>query len=463
MPLTMNVPLCGTDLTGEKLEQAFVAAGKVTPGSLESVTAEKIPHSGGHTSDMLRVFLFWKEKGETATHPARILVKMPKQELLNKLAEQFEPKVAEKMNKTIKADELIRVESAVYRTFSKEVPEIPIPKCYAKWTNGGNSMKFLAIEDLSPHAKTTGLMCSLTKGQLINCAETIAALQAWSLNTQCDWKKEVPNPETYMDTFESFLSSVGDDLERSVKKYPTHLKCVDVEKVRSTLCDAKKVVAAWSLNTQCDWKKEVPNPETYMDTFESFLSSVGDDLERSVKKYPTHLKCVDVEKVRSTLCDAKKVVAELLEYRKMIPDVFVHGDFWASNILFEMDSKTNSVSDRIAGIVDWQMSHQGSFVEDLSRLYSFNVDSEVRHSTMEEVFRRYFDKMQMLAPNTMKSVSFKAAYHIFERAISYYGLMLVVFAKQFIETLALGNPTTEAVVLNRITGNYMDAAKFFNF
>ncbi|KFD68075.1 hypothetical protein M514_03412 [Trichuris suis] len=395
--LTMNVPLCGTDLTGEKLEQAFVAAGKVTPGSLESVTAEKIPHSGGHTSDMLRVFLFWKEKGETATHPARILVKMPKQELLNKLAEQFEPKVAEKMNKTIKADELIRVESAVYRMFSKEVPEIPIPKCYAKWTNGGNSMKFLAIEDLSPHAKTTGLMCSLTKGQLINCAETIAALQAWSLNTQCDWKKEVPNPETYMDTFESFLSSVGDDLERSVKKYPTHLKCVDVEKVRSTLCDAKKVVA------------------------------------------------------------------ELLEYRKMIPDVFVHGDFWASNILFEMDSKTNSVSDRIAGIVDWQMSHQGSFVEDLSRLYSFNVDSEVRHSTMEEVFRRYLDKMQMLAPNTMKSVSFKAAYHIFERAISYYGLMLVVFAKQFIETLALGNPTTEAVVLNRITGNYMDAAKFFNF
>ncbi|CDW54468.1 DUF1679 and EcKinase domain containing protein [Trichuris trichiura] len=260
--------------------------------------------------------------------------------------------------------------------------------------DGRNSVKFLAIEDLSPRARTTGLMHSLTKGQLIKCAETLAVLQAWSLNTQYEWKKELPDAKVFLDTFEAFLSSVGTDLENSVKKYSTHLKCVDVEKVCSTLGNKDK---------------------------------------------------------------------ELMEYRKVIPDVFVHGDFWASNILFEADSKTNSTSDRIAGIIDWQMSHQGSFAEDLSRLYSFNVDPEVRRSTMKEVFRRYFDKMQMLAPRTMNSVSFDRAYGVFERATSYYALMMVTFSKQFIEALAYGNPSTEAVLLNRIAGNYKDAAKFFNF
>ncbi|KFD55667.1 hypothetical protein M513_03415 [Trichuris suis] len=455
--LTMNVPLCGTDLTGEKLEQAFVAAGKVTPGSLESVTAEKIHHSGGHTSDMLRVFLFWKEKGETATHPARILVKIPKQEHIDKLTETFDSKLAEKVREIFNVNKLARIESSVYRMLSKEVPAIPIPKCYTAWNNEENSRKFLAIEDLSPHAKTTGLTRSLTKGQLINCAETLAALQAWSLSTQCEWRKELPDLDWFIGTLQDALRASGKQLEESVKKYPTHLKCVDVEKVCSILSNREKLIAV-SISALIVRRSNGLQYKRYC--------------RRALRKQPvaqySH-SCYEYSETTAGLRVALETmhtylfyVQEMTEFRKVIPDVFVHGDFWANNILFEVDNKTNSVSDRIAGIIDWQLSHQGSFAEDLSRLYSINVDPEVRRSTMKEVFFRYFEKMQMLAPERMNSITFESAYYIFKRAICYHALMMVTFANQ-LPNMADGNPAIEAALLNRTVENYKDAAKFFNF
>ncbi|KHJ48000.1 hypothetical protein D918_01265 [Trichuris suis] len=408
----MNKPLCGTKLTGEILEQALVAAGKAAPGSLDSVSAEKIGNCEGYMSDILRVFLVWKECRKTSAYPNKILVKMPKQDSVDILTESFDQKLADQIKQSVKVDILTRIECAVYRMFSKEAPEIPIPKCYAVCTKAfvrlrpfvlkdtvaeENPMVFIAMEDLSPRAETPDITSGLTKGQLINCAEALAALQAWSFNTPYEWKKEVPDMLTHADRALSLLGSIEKQLQVSIKKYPAHFKCVDAKKISAALCDREKTIAA------------------------------------------------------------------MTAYKKLVPDVLVHGDFWANNILFEVDNKTNSVSDRIAAIIDWQVCHQGSFAEDLARLYSYSVDADVRRSTMMDVFRHYFDKMKMWAPGAISSVPFEIAYHIFENAVFHNALMLVVYATYFSDFLARDNPTLESALLRRLEENYKDAARFFNF
>uniref|UniRef100_A0A5S6QKY4 CHK domain-containing protein n=1 Tax=Trichuris muris TaxID=70415 RepID=A0A5S6QKY4_TRIMR len=393
----MNDSLCGTNLTGEMIEHAFVNAGKASPGSLEKATATLLGQAGGHTSSILQVFLFWKENVESADRPRRIIVKILKQENIEKVASEFEPQLGEKAKEMFAFDHLFRVECAMYKMLPVEVPHFPVPKFYGSWTKDDNSLSFMAIEDLSHIAKMPDLNCGLTKDQLMSCAETLAALQAWSLTTQCEWKKELPGFENRSGFYLALMESTGSQLEMSISKYPTQLKCVDVEKLRATLSDKKKFMAA------------------------------------------------------------------INEHRQLIPEVLVHGDFWGNNILFQVDNETNSISNRIVAIVDWQMSHHGSFAEDLSRLYTFSVDPELRRSTMKEVFHHYFDKMQILAPGKLNSVPFENAYRMFETTVFYGALMVVVVAHQFTMLIGRDNPALEAVMLRRLVENYKDAAKFFKF
>uniref|UniRef100_A0A5S6QJK5 CHK domain-containing protein n=1 Tax=Trichuris muris TaxID=70415 RepID=A0A5S6QJK5_TRIMR len=393
----MNEPLGGTRLNREIIEQVFVDAGKVSPGSLERVSAELVSHSGGYTSHIIRLLLFWKKHDGNLDHPSRALVKMPTEEHFDRLSSSYEPKLAEKLKESYPVNEIFRIECAIYEMLPKELPEFPMPKCYGTWTKAGSGMQFMIIEDLSHIAKTPDLSCGLTHAQLMNCAEALAVLHAWSLNTQYEWKKLLPGPEN--------------------------------------------------------------NTDILLASFEFF----GDNMEKTMKKYPGELKCVDVAKVRAILSDKENVIAAMTEYRKLMPDVLAHGDFWSNNILFQVDNETNRTSDRIAAIIDWQISHQGSFAEDLSRLYSFCVNPDVRRSTAKDVFRRYFDRMQILSPEAMHSVSFDRAYHIFEKSLFYYALAMVSFAHQFEMLFEAGDPTLKAVMLNRTVEIYKDAAEFFKF
>uniref|UniRef100_A0A5S6QK30 CHK kinase-like domain-containing protein n=1 Tax=Trichuris muris TaxID=70415 RepID=A0A5S6QK30_TRIMR len=374
----MNQSLCGTKLTGEILEQLFVDAGKASPGSLERVSAEMVCHSGGYNSDILRLLLFWKENDESTDNLKTIMVKVPKQDTLAKMTSELGPKATEKMKEAFAVDEMFRVECAIYKMLPKEIPEFPMPKYCGTWSKAESGIYFMAIEDLSHIAKTPDLTAGLTKEQLMNCAKALALLHAWSLNTQCEWKEQLPSMNKYKDAYSILMDSTANQLEKSVGAYPTQLQCVNVEKVQAILTDEKNFLAA------------------------------------------------------------------MTEYRKVLPDVLVHGDFWGNNILFQIDRETN-------------------LTKDLARLYLSSVDPEVRRSTAKEIFRCYFDRMQILAPRAMNSVSFESAYRIFETTLFYNGLAMLTFAHMFATIMRHDNPSLEAAMVNRQVEIYKDAAKFFNF
>ena len=72
----------------------------------------------------------------------------------------------------------------------------------------------------------------------------------------------------------------------------------------------------------------------------------------------------------------------------------VHADFHSSNILL------SAAGDGIRAILDWQLSHLGSPVEDLIRVLSFDVDAELRRAEWRNLFQRYHHRLQSRLPDS---------------------------------------------------------------
>jgi aminoglycoside phosphotransferase (APT) family kinase protein len=69
-----------------------------------------------------------------------------------------------------------------------------------------------------------------------------------------------------------------------------------------------------------------------------------------------------------------------------LPSVLVHGDLWASNLLFPKDSsKANGGGDEVAAFIDWQLTHPGSVCEDLGRILLSSCSAAMRRRHLREV------------------------------------------------------------------------------
>ncbi|KHJ75808.1 hypothetical protein OESDEN_24575 [Oesophagostomum dentatum] len=69
------------------------------------------------------------------------------------------------------------------------------------------------------------------------------------------------------------------------------------------------------------------------------------------------------------------------------PSVLVHGDLWAPNILWKDDLT-------IAGIVDWQLAHLGSPVEDLLHVLSTCASVNSRRNLLHPLLDYCYDIMK---------------------------------------------------------------------
>ncbi|EFP03614.1 hypothetical protein CRE_19126 [Caenorhabditis remanei] len=66
--------------------------------------------------------------------------------------------------------------------------------------------------------------------------------------------------------------------------------------------------------------------------------------------------------------------------------VMTHGDLWAPQILWDKE-------DNIAGIIDWQITHRGSPMEDLHHVLSTCTSVENRQKLTKPLLDYYFDKL----------------------------------------------------------------------
>ncbi|KAI1724593.1 ecdysteroid kinase domain-containing protein [Ditylenchus destructor] len=74
------------------------------------------------------------------------------------------------------------------------------------------------------------------------------------------------------------------------------------------------------------------------------------------------------------------------------PPSVVHGDLWASNVLWQKDEQNNATSE-VAAIIDWQMVHAGNPAEDLARLLCVNTSGEYRRKNTKRVLQHYTEKV----------------------------------------------------------------------
>ncbi|KHJ48002.1 hypothetical protein D918_01267 [Trichuris suis] len=590
--------------------------------------------------------------------------------------------IQERVKTSVQLDEMFRRESAAYNMLSKELPELPLTRCYCTWDKEKYATSLLVLQDLSKVARSADSVNGLTEEQLLSCVEAIAKLQAWSLNTKCDWKSFAPHEST-LDKFIDDPDPIIAEMEKVVEKYPKHFGSVNLkdiaafmkdkeafteqftcyrevmpdvlvhgdyrasnilfkirwpyltctlrhcrpyrvsakpltsavtkvrlvyfysycalyvnivrmkdrlrgtpltgemlksaleevlleaaedlnavsaesigegegftsyilrvtllwkkrmenvdlpntviakmptmdklvellkdtdeavrEKLKSSvdlddrakrnlennatsllvLEDLSKVarsahlvsgltedqllncveaiakLQAWSLSTKRDWKSFAPI-EYSLDKLNDQADLAIAEMEKVVEKYPKHFGSVNLKNIAAFMKDKQAYTAQFMCYREVMPDVLVHGDYRASNILFKVENGTNTAGSQLAAIIDWQMAHQGSFAEDICYLIMFSVNIGPRRSKMEDIVRHYFQTMKTSVPSIMDSVSFDSVWQVFEKTLSWLTLFYTPVVVKVNLPACKGEPAAESVLLTSVAEGYKDAVRFFN-
>jgi len=71
------------------------------------------------------------------------------------------------------------------------------------------------------------------------------------------------------------------------------------------------------------------------------------------------------------------------EDRFGFPASVVHGDLWASNILWKKNENGEATSE-VEAVIDWQMIHSGNPCEDIARLLSLNTSGTYRRANTKK-------------------------------------------------------------------------------
>uniref|UniRef100_A0A1I7TRP0 CHK domain-containing protein n=1 Tax=Caenorhabditis tropicalis TaxID=1561998 RepID=A0A1I7TRP0_9PELO len=139
----------------------------------------------------------------------------------------------------------------------------------------------------------------------------------------------------------------------------------------------------FSLTTE-EWKEVKPD---------EIMLAMGDMFQVMVKNIADNLAKQPGLEIISTFVkntfdkDPKfmqKLGDEYLEEKRK--SVLCHGDLWAPQILWDAE-------DNIAGIIDWQITHRGSPMEDLHHVLSTCTSVENRKRLTKPLLDFYFDKL----------------------------------------------------------------------
>ncbi|KFD55669.1 hypothetical protein M514_03417 [Trichuris suis] len=388
--------LCDTKVKEEHIKSALVSRFGNVAEQMRLLSSERIGQNQGFLSYIFRVQLKSADKGKDDGLPTRMVVKTMEEGHALATLERLGMKFSKKSAAALGMEEMHNSECEAYDILKKEAPNLQLPECYATWKMGTDLPAMICLEDVSELSACPNLMEGVSEAQLMRLADFVAELQAWSLNTNSDWKKHIPSAES---TFARFRANV-----------------------------------------------------------EVFASRLPD----AMKQFPEQMKAVDLQKVNAILSNKDNLFEIFVGHRKIFPDVFVHGDFWAYNIFFAVD-KNGKTTDKLSAVIDWQLCHQGSFSEDLGRLFMCTVTPSVRRKCMKSAFSRYFDKVKKLAPHSLRHVDFEQAYAFFEKTTACLNVMFIGAVGPAISTFCSGNETLAKIFVERAVENYVDAISVLNF
>jgi len=177
---------------------------------------------------------------------------------------------------------------------------------------------------------------------------------------------------------------------------------------------------AWCLTTDVPWEKQFFRLEERKELVDTvlYVGALRPSLHL-VKETYEQFASIDIDKIMEYL-DLDPYIAEMNTHRGRMKDVLVHSDFWANNLLFELQSPQDAgakskVSDRLLAIIDWQTAHKGSCTTDLCRLV---MNSSLVLPTMDDirgVFQFYYSRLVEKAGQDRIKMSFQEMSKMFER------------------------------------------------
>ncbi|KRX16455.1 putative oxidoreductase -like protein [Trichinella nelsoni] len=221
------------------------------------------------------------------------------------------------------------------------------------------------------------------------------------------------------------------------------------------------LLQAWSLNTDVEWQKVVINGEVLYERFFKFVEHSINSLNDYLAKYSDKLASFDLNKANSVLKKQQKDIIEFFtEHRKLIPDVIVHGDLWSNNMMFKLDGEGGKISNKLAAIIDWQIVHGGSFVEDVAHLFLFSVNTEVRRAHQEAVFRHYYDTLMKHLHKPLTDATFEACYDMFRKTLAFKQLSFAGMTDRFVDVISKGDEKLAQEMVDRIFESCVDGLIF---
>ncbi|TKR67165.1 hypothetical protein L596_023358 [Steinernema carpocapsae] len=107
-----------------------------------------------------------------------------------------------------------------------------------------------------------------------------------------------------------------------------------------------------------------------------------------------------------------------------LPLTICHGDLHLNNVIWQKNTD-GSASKDVAGIIDWQVVHEGCLTTDLTRFLVLCVDAEIRREHEFEILQYYYDTIVALLEKQNKLVAFT-----FEQVKYAFKVNFVIYAVQ---------------------------------
>lgn len=155
------------------------------------------------------------------------------------------------------------------------------------------------------------------------------------------------------------------------------------------------------------------------------------------------------------------------KFSDKFPEVMVHGDFYANNLMFERDHHQKTTS-RLLGVVDWQLCHRGQGMHDLARLLVFNTSPEVRRSHTTRLLRLYYDTMTEKAGKAkLAKIEFEDVLALYEECFvslaMFYTILIVWLQDLYVQDKSEKGDFERKCMLERCIAVYDDATKILGW
>jgi thiamine kinase-like enzyme len=226
------------------------------------------------------------------------------------------------------------------------------------------------------------------------------------------------------------------------------------------LAEAQASLHAWCLTTDTEWRNKF---ETIQDRMAMFSTMVG-VMKQGLQKARATLSHSIIEKLDeeklSTVLLPENMVKVFQVYEAWMPEVLVHGDFWANNIMFEK-LPDGSMGPKLAAFIDWQIPTRGNPMHDLGRVLSMSLDYDLRHKHMEDIIKRYYDTLVKKTGDRMpKDLTYDRVRQMANEQTAMSYLMFLCMRDALCSMLFMDNDPEAEVKREKMTKRIVDGCEF---